>query len=155
MCLYVQGAMYGTPKVFIPTANASIVGKLCSSTSPNQLFSWKPSSQGGQLVNIASNQAVSVNMASTIYSRTRKPLTKFRVSVKPGNTGLASVWYWTDSTLRSAVNPQYQITSTKTRLSRSSSVASVVLQNHGNMTITSSYMSATNKPIWFWTATCV
>lgn len=156
MCLYVQGAMVGKPAVFTPTANVSIVGKPCSATSPNQLFSWQPSSQGGKLVNVASNQAVTIYMANNFYSRTRKPLYKFKVSVKPSaaNTGLASVWYWTDSTLRSAINPLYQITSSKLKLSRSNSAA-ISLQNNGNKTITSSYMTGTAKPIWFWTATCL
>jgi hypothetical protein len=154
MCLYVQGAV--VKSVFTPTANTSLIGKLCSTTSPNQLFSWKPSSQGGgQLINIASNQAVSVNMANTFYSRTRKPLDKFKVYVAAGNTGLNSVWYWTDSTLRSAVNPLYQVTSKKLRLNNGSSSSPIGMQKNGNTTITSAYMTGTSKPIWFWTATCV
>lgn len=155
MCLYVQGTVKGS--VLTPTAGVAIIAKACSATSLNQLFTWQPSAQGGKLVNTASNQAVTLNMPQSFYTRTRKQLAKIKVSVKPASsvTGLANVWYWTDSTLRSAVSPMFQITSSKLRLSSSSSTAAITMSNNGNQTITSSYMEGTTKPIWFWTATCV
>ena len=155
MCLYVQGTFKGM--VFTPTADTAIIAKACSAISLNQLFTWQPSAQGGKLVHTASNQTVTLNMAQSFYTRTRKQLAKIKVSVKPASaiTGLANVWYWTDSTLRSAVNPMFQITSSKLMLRQSSSTAAISMLNNGNKTITSSYMTGTTKPIWFWTATCV
>jgi hypothetical protein len=144
MCLHVMGALSNGVFNVKSTLLRPVVTMWCSPTSPNQRFTWVPRAQGGQLVHIASNLALSLNITAPVKNNAR-------VGVLSINTGTSQKWVWENPTtggvIRSAVNQNFEVTNAKKR--GKPTVALPVKMWHLNKTMPS------GGPTGQWQSNCV
>jgi hypothetical protein len=110
LCLHIKGSVVDGAFQVAPAVRRPVITMQCMSGSANQLFSWTPTADGGQLIHVASGQAIGVPSAD-VYDGAAVTL------MSPADTPEQN-WAWTDATtgggvIASVADQRFEITDSK------------------------------------------